>query len=254
VQARLYDFVLMDCQMPQMNGYEATRYIRLVETGRGIGSTSPERLPIIALTADAVQGDREKCLEAGMDDYVIKPINRDQLLSILAHHQRQVSPSPAALAMNENKTDDVLAPASATELEPAIVTDAVDLTALLSRCGGKASFAANILGKFLARIPAELESVRAAITNREGAIATRLLHALRGMAANVAAESLRVSAEKLEACARANRWADAAPLLAALEIQMRSLSNQSAAIFASLQPNGDASDPHTVALPQAAGR
>ena len=78
VQARRYDVVLMDCQMPQMNGYEATRYIRLIETGRSVGPADTERLCIIALTADAVQGDREKCLEVGMDDYVIKPVNRNR--------------------------------------------------------------------------------------------------------------------------------------------------------------------------------
>jgi len=72
-----YDLVLMDCQMPEMDGFDATRAWRKRETG------SPERLPIIALTASALEGDRERCLDAGMDDYLAKPFMRGQLVSLL---------------------------------------------------------------------------------------------------------------------------------------------------------------------------
>ena len=84
-----YDLIFMDCQMPEMDGYEATRAIRAheakEETSRGASRSTPHgsRLPIIAMTANAMKGDREKCLEAGMDDYVSKPIRPETLADIL---------------------------------------------------------------------------------------------------------------------------------------------------------------------------
>ncbi|RKX45381.1 MAG: hypothetical protein DRP64_04810, partial [Verrucomicrobia bacterium] len=77
-----YDLVFMDCQMPRMDGYEASRRIREFEREAGEGS----RIPIIALTANAMQGDREKCLDAGMDDYVPKPVKKDALYEMLHRH------------------------------------------------------------------------------------------------------------------------------------------------------------------------
>ncbi len=72
-----YDLVLMDCQMPEMDGFQATRRIRSMEGDK-------RRTPVIALTANAMKGDRDRCLEAGMDDYVSKPVNRQVLERVLA--------------------------------------------------------------------------------------------------------------------------------------------------------------------------
>jgi CheY-like chemotaxis protein len=77
---RQYDLVLMDCQMPEMDGFEATRLLRASET--------TAHLPIIALTANALTGDRERCLEAGMDDYLAKPFTYEQLSEIVARWLR----------------------------------------------------------------------------------------------------------------------------------------------------------------------
>ena len=80
---RRYDVVLMDCQMPEMDGYTATAAIRAREADAGTGENKPPRMPIIALTANAMKGDRERCLAAGMDDYLAKPFRKEQLKEVL---------------------------------------------------------------------------------------------------------------------------------------------------------------------------
>lgn len=79
-----YDLILMDIQMPKMNGIEATREIRTLEAGAAVNNEGKHRIPIIAITAQALKGDREKCLDAGMDDFISKPIKKDQVIAIIA--------------------------------------------------------------------------------------------------------------------------------------------------------------------------
>ena len=83
VQSIPFDIVFMDCQMPEMDGFEATRAIRAWETTSRIGTSPASRLPIVALTANAMQGDRDRCLAAGMDDYITKPLARSDLARVL---------------------------------------------------------------------------------------------------------------------------------------------------------------------------
>jgi CheY-like chemotaxis protein len=81
-QKDYWDLILMDCQMPEMDGFEATEAIRKMEKDSGY------HIPIIALTANAMQGDEQKCIRAGMDDYLAKPIQKEQLSRVIAYHLR----------------------------------------------------------------------------------------------------------------------------------------------------------------------
>ena len=82
LERRAYDLVLMDCQMPELDGYETARRIRQRETS-GAPFFRPGRIPIVAMTAHALEGDRDKCLAAGMDDYITKPVHLEELIRVL---------------------------------------------------------------------------------------------------------------------------------------------------------------------------
>jgi CheY-like chemotaxis protein len=79
LKEQIFDLVLMDCQMPEMDGFDATREIRKLD----IKTLYDKRLPVVAMTANVMSGDRERCLEVGMDDYIGKPVQRDQLETVL---------------------------------------------------------------------------------------------------------------------------------------------------------------------------
>jgi signal transduction histidine kinase/CheY-like chemotaxis protein len=101
VQSIPFDLVFMDCQMPEMDGFEATRAIRAWERASRIEPSPATRLPIVALTANAMQGDRERCLEAGMDDYITKPLARADLQRVLQNcgpNKGAQPPAPATIA------------------------------------------------------------------------------------------------------------------------------------------------------------
>ena len=87
VQSDSYDLILMDCQMPEMDGYEATQKIRKLKS-------HVKDIPIIAMTAHAMVGDREKCLKAGMDDYVAKPVNPEKLATAIEKALKKQRASP----------------------------------------------------------------------------------------------------------------------------------------------------------------
>jgi Amt family ammonium transporter len=208
-----YDLVLMDCQMPELDGFAATQWIRTLESRGELERTQP--LPIVALTANAVQGDRERCLAAGMTDYATKPIDRDELLAAICRHLEirgpvgKGSPSPsraAPTALDERPAGSAAQAEIEAASEPSpegkdgesAESAPLDRSQLVARCSGDPIFAARMLDRFRQRLPDSYQSIETALASHNSVEARRLTHALKGMAANLAAVPLSSAAGALE--------------------------------------------------------
>jgi PAS domain S-box-containing protein len=208
-----YDLVLMDCQMPELDGFAATQWIRTLESRGELARTQP--LPIIALTANAVQGDRERCLAAGMNDYATKPIDRNELLATICRHLEICRPPTkgnvpqnrrATRAGDEPKIGIAAQPIHAAVDEPSLDMDLseaaetvpIDRPQLVARCSGDPIFAARMLDRFRQRLPDSYQSIELAVASQNRVEARRLVHSLKGMAANLAAVPLSSAASALE--------------------------------------------------------
>jgi PAS domain S-box-containing protein len=165
-----YHLVLMDCEMPVMDGYQATRKIR--------GSNQPN-IPIIAVTADAMSGDRDRCLGEGMNDYLSKPVELELLAQVLAKWL-----PPARLESS---------PTASAQAKPVF-----DEQALLRRLMGDRKLAGIVLKGFLQDAPEQLENLRRRLDHADAQGARAQAHMLKGAAATVAAQDLRAIALAIE--------------------------------------------------------
>jgi len=196
------DLVLMDCQMPEMDGYTACREIRRWEHGRG---PRARRLPIVALTAHATAGDRERCLQAGMDDYLVKPLDPEALASVVA---KWLSPSsrrqgPASPAQNLSNSHPPQPPV-------------FDYPELLRRCMGKRDLAARLLGMFSNDLRNRLATLDVAIQRSDREAIASIAHSLMGASANVSAAQIHQIGTRLLAAARGGDISEAPHLLESL--------------------------------------
>jgi PAS domain S-box-containing protein len=194
--AQSFDAVLMDCQMPEMDGLAATREIRRLEA-QGLLPERNGRLPIIALTANAVEGDREACLAAGMDEYMSKPLNAVRLVDLLEALVSAETESSSTIAVSDDTRDEPLAIDAFANCPPP-----VDLPQLQRRCGGKMQLVLEMLTKFAERLPRDESQLRAALDEREYRRAAQIAHAIKGTAANLSANRLRDTAGALELACR----------------------------------------------------
>ncbi|WP_297143893.1 ATP-binding protein [Thermomonas sp.] len=183
-----YDLVLMDCQMPVLDGYSATRRWREVEQERNVS----RRLPIVAMTANAMAGDRRKCLDAGMDDYLAKPVSRSELEQCIQRWKNAAMPLPSAAPA-------VAAAPAAPEAPADAVLDKAILGELRDLLGSEVDHIIRVYLEDAPRLVAQLE--RAAVANDP--IALRVAaHSLKSSSANVGAMPLSVAARELEHAAR----------------------------------------------------
>ena len=175
-----FNAVLMDLQMPVMDGYAATQAIR-----QDLGFT---RLPIIAMTANAMASDREACLRCGMDDHVGKPFDLNHLVEVLQNHTRRAKPG-AAYAR-----DTLPSPTTAPPPE----LQSVDPAGALARLGGNADLYAKILQSFLNELTHQPAQFSDLLNSGDVAQAARLMHTLKGLSATVGAVYLSTVAAAAE--------------------------------------------------------
>ena len=201
-----YDVVLMDCQMPELDGYAATGEIRRREKAGG------RHTWIVAMTAHSLEGDREKCINAGMDDYVSKPVKPEMLQAALDRYVGRSSGGAAA------------APVEATPIVPGdneAAAEAVDLRALdgfreLDNAGSS-GILTQLISVFLENTPIVLAEARSALARKSAPQLARAAHTLKGSCSNFGAHRLRAACERLEKAATINSLASAEQMLAAIE-------------------------------------
>lgn len=194
-----FDIVLMDCEMPGMDGYEAARQIR---NGRA-GTRNPQ-IPIVALTADAISGDRERCLQAGMNDYLAKPVEPRQLAAVLDKWMGEANE-----VRHLGSGEEPLAPPP-TLFQPAD---------LLARLGDDKDLARKIVAGFLRDVPGQLPILRQRLDQGDAPGVRLLAHALKGAAATVAAPGLRALFREMQEAAAGGNLSAAAALMPRLEEQ-----------------------------------
>jgi signal transduction histidine kinase/CheY-like chemotaxis protein/HPt (histidine-containing phosphotransfer) domain-containing protein len=219
---RPFDLVLMDCQMPEMDGYKATRHIRTAPFGK-----IDPRVPIIALTANAMESDRQRCLDAGMNDYIAKPIEPRRLAEVLecwvvrAMEKRELSEDRNAGSDTEEPgarpTEGGLNPGGPGDeriFKPA---------ELLERVMEDQDLVRSLIGAFLADIPEQIRRLELSLTEGDGATAERQAHTIKGAAANIAAPALRGVALDIEKIAESGDVAEAMREVPRLSVEFERL-------------------------------
>ena len=210
-----YDLVLMDCQMPELDGYAATQAIRNQTSG-----VLNSQIPIIAMTANAMQGDREKCLAAGMNDYLSKPVQQQQLAAALEHWLFKT-----AVATRQDSPAN--APAATTAVTPEPLPQPTipifDRADLINRLAGDGEMAQSVIAIFLADIPQQIEELKRNLATSNAAVAERIAHSIKGAAANVSGKALRAMAFEMELAGKAGDLAAMASRLPELTSQFERL-------------------------------
>ncbi len=200
-----YDIVLMDCQMPVMDGYEATRLIR-----SGEAATLNPEIVIVAMTANALEGDREKCLSTGMDDYLAKPVTQERVAEILT--------AWTAKLLEERKGPE--------EIE----VEFFDRSKLMDSFGNDLTTIREMIKLFFAASRSNMGSLSASVISRNVPKVKITSHVLRGSAENIGAHTLAQAYERLEKLCSGNDLDNADILLKIIEIEYSRLAEHLAAI------------------------
>jgi len=180
VQTSKYSLVFMDIQMPIMDGYDSSAEIRKIK--------ELDKLPIVAMTADAMVGVKEKCLEIGMQDFVTKPINPDELFGALV---KWIKPGEQLAVGSSQST--VHSPQSAKKKDQNVEIPAIpglNIEAALKRLNNKKSLYLNILNKFVDNNKEVVKEISTTYNKKDYDTAKRIIHTLKGVSGNIGADSI----------------------------------------------------------------
>ncbi|MHC4877678.1 MAG: PAS domain S-box protein [Planctomycetota bacterium] len=205
VQQRRYDLVLMDCRMPEMDGFEATRRIRELEAQGLLDG----HLPIIALTANAINGDRERCLDSGMDEYLSKPFKVENVAAVLRAFVSSQSDTASRLACSH-------ADSSVAEPDASVI----DVDALIERCIGNVAFAESLLDELENTGQTQVDEIQSSVRQKNVESATAGAHSLKGAAGILCANQLRSISSELEQAGRSGQLEDMEGMIADLSAEM----------------------------------
>jgi PAS domain S-box-containing protein len=219
-----YDLVLMDVQMPEMDGLEAARHIRDPQS-----AVQQHGIPIIAMTAHALQGDREDCLEAGMDDYVTKPVSPQALAEAL---ERWLPREDSARPAHAPTGPEAASPAVAGDPEAPVF----DRAGMLARLMGDEELARTVVDGFLEDVPRQIEALRNYLGAGDAQGAFRQAHTIKGASANVGGEALRATALEMEKAGRAGD-------LEAVTVRLPELESQFARLKEAMHDFVDPNEP-----------
>ena len=211
-----YDLVLMDCQMPVMDGFQATELIRERERRAALATDRPaRRQAVVALTAHAISGDRDRCLKVGMDDYLSKPFSREDMSVILKRWlpaSLAKSPTPTAQEANVGSP-----PAEAAgPVGSSIDQDVLEKIRALER-NGAPNLVARLVGLYLKGTPPLIEQMKKACVDADCGALRMAAHTLKSSSANVGAMKLHELCKELESQARNQHTDDAAERIAGIE-------------------------------------
>jgi PAS domain S-box-containing protein len=224
-QKKRYDLILMDMQMPVMDGYAATRAIRDLELkniGKSVQISEAKHTPIIATTAHAMKSDRQMCLDAGVDDYIVKPLRKANLLRIVEKWVWYMNPATSLNTDQKSKpTYDVPDPLATSTP----TTTPIDFKRAIIEFEGDEDFFLDVLKQFLMNIIKQVKTLHHAIAQGNAEVIRKEGHSIKGGAADLIAAPLSNLAFELEKIGKENRLEEALPALRQLEEEIKHLSD-----------------------------